>query len=299
MPTLTMNTRRSVLALALMPWAPAFAADHEAEFKQLERLTGGRIGLYAQNLDTGAKIAWRADERFLMCSTFKASLAAAVLQRVDRGQEHLDRQISCGPADLEEYAPTTKAALGSKATRNALDQNARASMSVEALCKAAVELSDNTAANLLLKSIGGPPALTAFWRGEGDQVSRLDRTEPELNRAIPGSASDTTTPAAIAGTLRRLVLGKTLSDASREKLTDWLIGCQTGANRLRAGLPKGWMIGDKTGNNGHDAFGDIAVAWAAPGKPIVACAFTQEGSPKPADVDAVYLQLGKMVGRLG
>ena len=295
-----MSTRRSVLALALMaPWAPALAAEHDAEFGRLERLTGGRIGLFAKNLDTGAKIAWRADERFLMCSTFKASLAAAVLKRVDEGHEHLDRQIGFGPADLEEYAPASLAAFGSKATRATLGKDAHAAMSVEALCKAAVELSDNTAANLLLKSIGGPPALTAFWRVEGDQVSRLDRSEPELNRAIPGSASDTTTPAAMAGTLQRLVLGKALSDGSREKLTDWLIGCQTSANRLRAGLPKTWMIGDKTGNNGHDAMGDIAVAWPAPGKPIVVCAYTQGGSPKPADIDAVFAQLGRMVGRLG
>jgi beta-lactamase class A len=281
-----MIDRRSVLAaapLVLGAW-PALAQD--APFKALERKTGGKIGVFAHNLDTGAKIAWRADERIVMCSTFKASLAACVLSRVDRGQEHLDRVIPYTAQKLEPYAPVAKAAL-----------DKGGSLTVAEMCKGAVELSDNTCANLLLEAIGGPAALTAFWRATGDTVSRLDHNEPVLNRSPPGDPHDTTTPAAMAGNLQRFVLGKVLKPASREQLTDWLIGCQTGANRLRAGLPAAWMIGDKTGNNGKDASGDIAVAWPKPGAPVLIACYTQGGSPTPAALDEVFAEVGRMVGR--
>ena len=211
--------------------------------KAYEAASGGRIGLYAENLRTGATFKWRADERFVMCSTFKASLAACALQRIDRGADSLLAQVSYGPADLLEYAPTARENLS------------KGALSVADLCRAAVELSDNTCANLLLARIGGPPALTAFWRSLGDSVSRLDHNEPALNRSQPGNPQDTTTPAAMAGDLKRLVLGDVLSAPSRGRLTQWMVGCKTGANRLRAGLPKTWTIGDKTGNNGKDAAG--------------------------------------------
>ena len=193
-----------------------------------ERDSGGRIGLFAENLRTGAKIAWRAHERFVMCSTFKASLAACILTSVDRGQARLDELIAYGPDDLMEYAPVAKQNLE------------KGAMSVADMCEAAVELSDNTCANALLARVGGPSAVTAFWRSIGDAVSRLDHNEPELNRSPPGDPHDTTTPAAMAGNLRRLILGKVLSPNSRERLTGWLLDCKTGDNRLRAGLPKGW-----------------------------------------------------------
>jgi beta-lactamase class A len=277
--------RRSVLAaapLVLGAW-PALAEN--APFKALERRTGGKIGVFAHNLDTGRRLGWRADERFVMCSTFKASLVACVLSRVDRGQEHLDRMIAYSAKDLMQYAPTAKANL------------AKGAMPVAEMCKAAVELSDNTCANLLLASIGGPEALTAFWRATGDAVSRLDHNEPVLNRSPPGDPHDTTTPAAMAGNLRRFVLGRVLQPASRERLTDWLIGCQTGANRLRAGLPTTWMIGDKTGNNGKDAAGDIAVAWPKPGAPVLIACYTQGGAPTPAALDEVFAGVGRLVSR--
>jgi len=218
-----------------------------------------------------------------MCSTFKASLAACVLARVDRGRDRLADPIAYGPADLAEYAPVAKANL------------AKGALSVEEMCKAAVEFSDNTCANLLLARIGGPSVLTAFWRSNGDLVSRLDHNEPLLNRSPPGDPRDTTTPAAMAGNLRRFVVGKVLSDASRERFTGWLIGCRTGHNRLRAGLPKSWTIGDKTGNNGKDAAGDIAVAWRKPGGRVLICAYTQGGAPTPSQIDTVFAQIGPLV----
>ena len=277
--------RRSLLAAAsgLAVW-PAFAEEPPPALAAYERETGGRIGLYAENFATGAKIAWRADERFVICSTFKASLAAFVLARVDRGEDRLDAMVSYGSKDLLEYAPAAKQNL------------ANGAMSVADMCKAIVELSDNTCANLLLARAGGPAALTAFWRGAGDTVSRLDYNEPELNRSPPGDPNDTTTPAAMAGNVRRLLLGEVLSQASREHLTGWMINCKTGDNRLRGGLPKGWKIGDKTGNNGKDAAGDIAMAWPASGGPVVVCAYTQGGSPKPEQFTAVFAEIGRMVG---
>ncbi|WP_035965110.1 class A beta-lactamase [Bradyrhizobium sp. YR681] len=280
--------RRSLIAsLAWMAASPALAADAPPELETYERESGGRIGVYAENLATGAKIAWRAEERFVMCSTFKASLAACVLARVDRGEEQLSAMIPYSKADLLEYAPVAR-------------QNIPAGrMSVAEMCKAIVELSDNTCANLLLARIGGPPALTAFWRSLDDTISRLDHNEPELNRSPPGAPHDTTTPAAMAGNLKRLVTGEALSPASRAQLTDWMVNCKTGANRLRAGLPAGWKIGDKTGNNGKDASGDIAVAWpksdTRSDAPILIAAYTQGGTPSTAQIEAVFAHIGRMV----
>jgi len=278
--------RRDVLCSSLALLASPLLAQPApvAAIADYETASGGRIGLYAENLQTGAKIAWRADERFVMCSTFKASLAACVLASVDKGQTRLDELIGYGPDDLLEYAPVAKQNLE------------KGAMSVADMCKAAVELSDNTCANALLARVGGPSALTAFWRSIGDEVSRLDHNEPELNRSPPGDPHDTTTPAAMAGNLRSLIFGNLLSLKSRERLTAWMLGCKTGDNRLRAGLPKGWRVGDKTGNNGKDAAGDIAVTWSTRGQPVLICAYTQGGAPTPRQIEAVFAGIGRFVG---
>ena len=282
--------RRTLLAAApgLAAW-PVLAQEAPPALAAYERETGGRIGLYAVNLATGAKIAWRADERFVMCSTFKASLAALVLARADRGQDKLEHMIPYGRENLPGwYAPVAEHNL------------AKGAMSVADMCEAAVEYSDDTCANLLLARVGGPAALTAFWRSMGDAVTRLDHDEPMLNRSPLGDPHDTTTPAAMAGNLRHLVLGKVLSPGSRERLTAWMLGCKTGGDRLRGGLPKDWRIGDKTGNNGKDAFGDIAVAWPKPGAPVLICAYTRGGSPTAAQAAVAFADIGRMVGqRLG
>lgn len=276
--------RRSVLAsLCWMAAGPALAEAAPPALDTYERESGGRIGVYAENLATGAKLAWRADERFVMCSTFKASLAACVLKRVDRGEDQLAAMIAYGQADLLDYAPVAKQNLSAGA------------MSVADMCKASIELSDNTCANLLLARVGGPAALTAFWRAIGDTTSRLDHNEPELNRSPPGDPHDTTTPAAMAANLRRLVVGDALSATSRSQLTEWMVNCRTGANRLRGGLPASWAIGDKTGSNGKDAAGDIAVAWPKPGRPILIAAYTQGGAPNPTQLETVFASIGRMV----
>jgi beta-lactamase class A len=284
--TSMMIDRRTFLAAASgLVLSPAFADEAPPALAAYERETGGRIGLYAENLASGTKMVWRAEERFVMCSTFKASLAAFVLARVDRGEDQLSAMVNYGEKDLLDYAPVAKQNLAAGA------------MSVSDMCKATVELSDNTCANLLLARSGGPEALTAFWRATGDTVSRLDHNEPELNRSPPGDPHDTTTPTAMAGNLRRFVLGDVLSPGSREHLTEWMVGCKTGNNRLRGGLPKDWKIGDKTGNNGKDASGDIAIAWPKAGGPVLICAYTQGGSPTPPQFEAIFAEVGRMVGR--
>lgn len=277
--------RRTLLAAvpALVATA-AYAEDAMSALEAHERATGVRIGLFAENVNTGAQIAWRADERFAMCSTFKASLAACVLARVDRGEDALDRMVAYGQADLLDYAPVAKASL------------AKGELSVAELCEAAVEVSDNTCANLLLARIGGPAALTAFWRSTGDAVTRLDHNEPVLNRTQPPDPNDTTTPAAMAGSLRRFVLGDVLSPASRERLVGWMRDCKTGTDMLRAGLPSGWTVGDKTGNNGKDALGDIAVAWSEPARALVICAYTR-GSASAPELHQLFADIGKLVGQ--
>jgi len=284
--------RRTLLAVVptLAAW-PAFAAEAPPALAAYERDSGGRIGLYAENLVSGAKIAWRADERFVMCSSFKASLAGLVLARVDRGQDGLDRMVAFGPADIPDadwYAPVARQNL------------VKGAMTVGEMCAAAVEYSDNTCANALLARVGGPPALTDFWRSIGDDVSRLDHNEPMLNRSPPGDPHDTTTPAVMAGSLRAMLLGKALSAPSRARLTGWMVDCKTGDNRLRGGLPKAWRIADKTGNNGKDACGDIAMVWPKPDRPVVICAYVQGGAPSDALKTQVFADIGRMVGeRLG
>ena len=283
-----LNRRTLLAAAAGLAMRPGIAQEAIPALTTYERETGGRVGLHAENLSTGSKIAWRADERFVMCSTFKASLAAFVLARADRGEEPLETMVPFGEKDLQSYAPVARQHL------------ARAEMSVAEMCEGAVELSDNTCANLLLARSGGPAALTAFWRSTGDTVTQLDHNEPELNFPPPGDPHDTTTPSAMAGNLQRFVLGKVLSPASRRQLTDWMLGCKTGGNRLRAGLPKDWKIGDKTGNNGKDASGDIAVVWPKPDVAILICAYTQGGSPSSARIETLFAEIGRTVAqRLG
>ncbi len=276
-------TRRSSLfgmlgVLASLP-AATRAADAAADY---ETATGGRIGFYAENVVSGATLAWRADERFVMCSTFKASLASLILQRVDRGVDRLPDRIVFSAGDIADwFAPVARANL------------ARGWMSVGEMCAAAVQHSDNTCATLLLSRVGGPAALTAFWRACGDTVSRLDDPEPLLNRTPPGSDRDTTTPRAMAGNFKRFVVGTVLSAPSRAQLRTWLVGSVTGFDRLRAGLPAGWVVGDKTGNNGGDAAGDVAVAWSKPDRPILICAYTRGGRPDDRQLRTVFSAIGR------
>ena len=225
-----------------------------------------RLGVFVRDTGTGATIAHRADERFPMCSTFKLLAAAEALKRVDEGAERLDRTIAFGPTDLLDYAPIAKA------------HAAEGAMTLADLCAAAIDWSDNTAANLVLQAIGGPAGFTQFARSLGDNVTRLDRNEPSLNEATPGDQRDTTSPRAMAEDMQKVLLGDALSDASRRQLQTWLIGDKVGDKRLRAGLPPSWRIGDKTGSGEHGSTNTIAILWSPDRAPIIATAYYTDHS---------------------
>ncbi len=276
-------TRRGTFsgaAAVLLAGSASIATDR---FTAVERSVGGRLGVAALDTASGARLAHRAGERFAMCSTFKVLAVAAALARVDRGREHLDRMIAYGQADLLEYAPVTRARVSEGA------------LSLVALCQAAIEVSDNTAANLILKAIGGPGAVTAFARTLGDPVTRLDRTEPALNSAVSGDPRDTTSPAAMLGDLRGIVVGGVLAPASRERLAEWMVACRTGMTRLRAGLPAGWRVGDKTGTGALGTANDLAVAWAPGGAILIASYLTGAASVEPAARDAAHAAVARIV----
>ncbi|THD47231.1 MAG: class A beta-lactamase [Bradyrhizobium sp.] len=259
--------------------APARADDSTASAEALiaviEQAAGGRLGVAV--IDSGSKrsIGHRADERFPMCSTFKVLAAGAVLKRVDAGTERLDRRLPYGPSDLLDYAPIAKSHVGEGA------------MSLADACAAAIQWSDNTAANLVLATIGGPAGVTDFARSLGDVVTRLDRNEPSLNSAIPGDPRDTTSPYAMARDLQALLLGDALSEASRKQLEAWMVGNQTGGPRLRAGLPADWGIGDKTGSGDHGVANTIAILRPPGRAPLFVAVYYAESDRSMDDRNAV------------
>jgi len=252
---------------------------------RIERQLGGRLGVAAHDLNSGQMIQHRSDQRFPLCSTFKLSLAGAVLEARDKGALSLDQKVHYGPADLLEYAPTTRAHLADGA------------MSLHDLCQAAVELSDNTAANLLLQAVGGPAGLTRRWRAWGDQQTRLDRTELALNSAIPGDLRDTTTPSAMLATLHGLILGDVLKPESSAELLLWMRQCQTGLTKLRSGFPAGVLIGDKTGNNGKDTMGDLAIAEPMGRRPILVVCYITEARVRADEQSAAIAAVGRVVSQ--
>ncbi len=251
-------------------------------FADLERTWGGRLGVAVLDTAGTALATHRSDERFPLCSTYKYLAATFVLARVDRGEENLARRVVYARDDLVPYSPVTGPHAG------------EGGLSVGEICEAAMALSDNTAGNLLLDSFGGPAGLTAFLRSLGDGVTRLDRRETALNEAKPGDPRDTTTPAAMLGVLRDTVLGTALSAASREQLAAWLVAGRTGGARLRAGVPKGWRVGDKTGSGANNATNDVAVIWPPGRAPLVVTAFYVEARASDDERNAVLAEVGRL-----
>lgn len=264
-------TASACLAFVATPrLARADIAGLSGALARIEAESGGRLGVAVLDTASGARAGHRSDERFPMCSTFKLLAAAAVLARVDAGRERLDRRIRFKPEDVVVYSPVTKERAGGDG------------MTLDAICEAAMGVSDNTAGNLMLDVLGGPAGLTAYARSLGDPVSRLDRIEPELNEALPDDPRDTTTPAAMLANLRALVLGEALQPSSRERLTGWLIGNKTGDTRLRAGLPRDWRVGDKTGAGERGTNNDVGVLWPPTRAPVIVTVYLT-GTPAPAD----------------
>lgn len=273
--------RTLLLALAATPFTRATATPMPPDMRlvRLEAASGGRLGVAALNTADGRQLLHRADERFPFCSTFKMMLSAAVLAREP---SVLQQRIRYDKVELVAHSPIT-------------EKNLDDGMTIEALCAATIQYSDNTAANLLIRHLGGPEAVTAFARTIGDRQFRLDRMETELNSAIPGDPRDTTTPAAMMESLYKLALGDALPPAKREMLTDWLIGNTTGATRIRAGVPSSWRVGDKTGAGSHGTVNDIAVLWP-PGKaPIVLAVYLTQPGKDDAIRPEILGQAAKIV----
>lgn len=266
--------------------AAAGAIAAATDFAALEKACAGRLGVTVLDTASGRRIGHRQDERFPLCSTFKTVLAATVLDQSRRVPGLLDRRVPVGEADLLSHAPVARRHAGKDLT-------------VRDLCRATIITSDNTAANLLFDVVGGPPAVTAFLRAQGDSVTRSDRLEPELNSFAEGDPRDTTTPAAMAATLQRLVLGDALAQGARQQLADWLIDNETGDACLRAGLGARWRVGDKTGSNGEDARNDTAVLWPmGGGAPWVITAYLQAADISNDQRASVLAQVGRIADRL-
>jgi beta-lactamase class A len=257
-------TRRHFLGTAALASVAVYAAPrvtaapgdtvHPA-LADLERRFDARLGVYAEATDSGAAVAHRADERFAFCSTFKALAAAAVLHR--NPMSHLDTLIRYTGQDLMNSSVITR-------------QHVDTGMTIGELCDAAVRFSDGTAGNLLLRDLGGPGQLTAYVRGLGDTVTRMDRFEPTIADAVPGDPRDTSSPRALTGDLRALLLGETLTADKREYLQDLMRrnATRAGAERIRAGIPSDWVIADKTGTGDYGTANDIAVVWPPNSGPL-------------------------------
>lgn len=263
--------------------------DPEAALARLESSSGGRLGVHVLDSGSGRQFGHNADQRFGMCSTFKLLLAAVVLREADAGRLTLDERLTFGKYDMVPYAPVTEKHL------------AEGGMTVAALTEATQTTSDNVAANLLMRRLGGPAAVTERLRVMGDDVTRLDRWEPEMNLVPVGEERDTTTPRAMAASVARIVHGDLLTPASRERLRDWMIATTTGKRRLRAGLPPDWIAGDKTGTGIAPAmsnkYNDVAVVWPAGKAPLVIAAYFEASGhfeSMRAEDEAVLAGVGRI-----
>ncbi|MEV0406885.1 class A beta-lactamase [Actinoallomurus sp. NPDC050550] len=251
-----------------------------SRFAALEREHKARLGVYALATGTGTTVAYRADERFAFCSTFKTLAAAAVLHGNALG--HLDKRVTYTRADVNSISPITKDHIAT-------------GMTIGQLCDAAIRYSDGTAGNLLMRDIGGPAQLTAYLRGLGDTVSRMDDYEPELNRLRPQDPRDTTTPRAIAADHRALVLGDALPADKRALLKDWLVSNTTGVKRIRAGLPRDWPVADKTGTGDYGRANDIAVVWPPRTAPLVLAIMSDRAGYDTPPVDSLIAEATKQI----
>ncbi|HML27807.1 MAG TPA: class A beta-lactamase [Hyphomicrobium sp.] len=278
--------RRTFVFGTLTLAASQMALADENAFAVLEKHYGGRLGVAALDTATGRRMAYRADERFPMCSTFKLLAVGALLHNVDRGSERLDRRVAFGPGDLLDYAPVTKAQVG------------KGWMAMGDLCAAAIEYGDNTAANLILKVVGGPDGATRYVRSLGDGVTRIDRFEPDANTCIPHDPRDTTTPAAMLADLHALVLGDALSGNARAQLLSWLKSCKTAARRIPAGLPAGWSSGDKTGSGANGTANDVAIIERPNKAPLLVAAYsTDVATAQPSEREPLLADVGRIVAR--
>lgn len=272
-------------ALACTRSFGADAGDPAARIAELEKKNGGRLGVAILDTKTGRRVEHRAGERFAMCSTFKFLASAHVLSRVDKGLEQLDRRVRFLEKDIIHNSPVSK-------------EHVADGLTIAEMCEATITLSDNTAGNLLLASSGGTAGFTAYARSLGDKVTRLDRLEPYLNDVKDGDERDTTTPAAMLESMRKVVLGDALSPSSRALIIKLIIATKTGDKRLRAGVPKDWKVGDKTGTSATDIANDIAVFWPPSREPLIATVYYAGAQISADQRNAVIASVGAVVASL-
>lgn len=290
------NRRKLLLAAVSVPivtvwtsWAIKgdAAVSAQAKLVKLERTFAGRLGVYALNTADGTQLSYRADEYFPMCSTFKVLLASAILKRSTQIEGLMQQRIKYQQSNLVTYSPITK-------------QHLEDGMTVAALCAAAIQYSDNTASNLLMKLLGGPEVVTTFARLIGDHQFQLDRWETALNSSIPGDRRDTSTPRAMGLSLQRLALGDALEPHLQLQLRVWLQGNTTGAARIRAGVPADWQVGDKTGTGDYGTANDLALLWSPRRAPVIVAIYTTQGEKDAkARNDVIALAAQIVVDGLG
>ncbi|GAB2724339.1 class A beta-lactamase [Kitasatospora kifunensis] len=268
----------AVVPAAAASASPGSQDPSSSALAETERRYHARLGVYALDTGTGHTVTYRADERFAFASTYKA-LAAGVLLKRDTDAQ-LDHVITYSTSDLAQYSPITS-------------QHVATGMSVRDLIVAALEYSDNTAANLLLNELGGPAGLQAAMRDLGDATTNVDRTEPTVNEATPGDTRDTSTPRALGTDLRAFVLGDALPADRAQLLTGWLKANTTGGPYIRAGVPAGWQVGDKTGNGGYGTRNDIAILWPSGRAPIVLAILSDRGTAGASSDDALLADATK------
>jgi beta-lactamase class A len=286
-----MLTRRRVLsggltlaALSACSAKPTLADPAEPappvheRVEALQRRYNAKIGLYAVDLTPCRTLTYLDGERFAMCSTFKGYAAARVLQKSERGELRLDDAVRIDRADIVTNSPITEPRVGG-------------TMTLTELCQAALQRSDNTAGNLLLRAIGGPPAITEFARSIGDDETRLDRWETDLNSAIPGDPRDTTTPRALGAGYRNLLTRNVLGDPQRQQLEDWMRGNTTSS--MRGGVPPGWTSADKTGSGDYGSTNDVGIAYGPDGRRVLLSLMTrsQANDPKAENLRSLITEV--------
>ena len=275
-------------ALATQASPPTRGQAVAAQLQALEK-GAARLGVCMLDTATGELAGHRLDEHFALCSTFKLPLVAACLREADQGRLDLDEVLAYTQRDLLPWAPVTGPNVG------------KGGLSIAALAQAAQELSDGTAANLLVRRLGGPAAVTARFREMGDGVTRLDRYEPALGLVLSGDQRDTTSPQAMAQLVRRIVTGDVLRAGARQRLLQWMQNTQTGPRRLRAGLPAAWQPGNKTGTGRAEGTtnkcNDVAIAFPPGRSAIVVAAYFDSGEYTP-QVEARHEAVLARVGRI-
>lgn len=272
----------ALFSISLAANAKVVNATLQQKLASFEKMSGTRIGATAINTADNTYLQYRATQRFPLCSTFKVMVTAAILQKSMAERDFLQQRIYYKKQDFVYYSPVTEKHLTD-------------GMTVAELSAAAMMMSDNTATNLLLKKLGGPQAVTAFARGIGDQIFRNDRFEPDMSSSIPGDIRDTSTPLAMASSLQRLVLGNNLGLIQRQQLQTWLIGNTTGDKLIRASVPQGWTVGDKSGAGNYGTRNDIAIIWPLHGAPIVMAIYTTQSKKEAESRDAVVAGVARIL----